>query len=126
MMDSRLGHSVGSLLTMDATATLGGFEANPIVISVVSGERKKGMKGISASVASSHSNVFSFGRKGLLAVRSCRARKTSGATSSLKSTLSFCTLRALFWKTIYSAFVGTLSKDLQNKSLSEEKTGVVK
>jgi len=76
-----------------------------------------------ASVVSSHSKVFSLGRKRSLAVRSCSVRSMSEATESSEvSTLRVCILRAYLRKAVHSVLVGILLKDFQIKRLSSEKT----
>jgi len=80
------------------------------------------MKGMNASVASSHSKAFSLERKGSLVIRSYSVRRMSEATGSLEvSTVRAGILRAYLWKAVHSALVGILLKDFPIKQLSAEK-----
>jgi len=118
---SRSGHSVENLLIIGAVTIMGERRTDVMWISVVLGERNKGMKGINVSVASSHSKVLSLGSKGTLTVRSCSARRTSEVMGSSKvSTLRRRILRVCFWKSVHSSFVGILLKDFQIKRFSPE------
>src|ERR1700749_2056628 len=112
VIHSRSGHNVDNLVIMGATDIVGEFSANPISIQTVLQERKRGTKGMNVSVMRLHSKVFSLGRKGSLAVRSCNGDRMPGVKGSLMvSTVSVRILRVCFWNSVHSAFVGILLKD---------------
>ena len=118
---SSSGHSVGSLVTTHAVAMTEWYSPSSrvMLISIVLEERNRGMKGIASPGRSSHSNVFSRGRKGSFAVRSCNGSRMSKIAGYVKAyILRFRTLRVYFRKLAHSAFVGIflILNDFRTKS----------
>ena len=82
VISSRLGQSVENVSIIEATISAGEGPANPMSMTVVLGERNKGMNGINTAVASRHVKVFRPGSKGVLRVRCCNTERTSGGRES--------------------------------------------
>ena len=72
------GHSVGKIVTIEATIVLGGSNSNPRWMEVVLGERNKGMDGINVPLIPHKERNFRFGNKRSFMVQSWVAERTSG------------------------------------------------
>ena len=72
------GHSVGKVVTIEATIAIGESDEKLRSMQVVLGERNKGMNGIHDPAISPQLRAFRFGNKGSLMVQSCMSDKTSG------------------------------------------------
>lgn len=106
------GQSVGNLGIVNAAITVGKLGVNEMRISVVFGERKRGINGVKSLVAFIHSKTSSLGNKGSSPARDCSANRTSEVIRSLvASTVSDRIPRAYFRIRIHSTFVGSLVKD---------------
>ena len=128
-MDSKLGHIVGKVATIETTIASGRVDPpNEMSMTVVLGERSEGTNGMSSQMASTNLRVFKFGSKGssmLLIAQSCTTENIFGGRSSTFAySLRVRILLAYFRKWVHSGFVGSLLNDFQIERLREGKMHV--
>jgi hypothetical protein len=70
----RLGHRVGKVVIIEAVIALGRLDTNPMLMTVVLGERNKGRDWMNSPVTGHKRRVFRFGNKGSWMAQSCREK----------------------------------------------------